>query len=422
MQIATIKTYNRNPPDRPDFLVECMNTRWLSFVLGGLAMVGPFATDTYLPSFPSMAAHYGVSALAMQQTLSVYLFCYAFMMLFYGTLSDSFGRRPVILWALTIFGLSSLGATWAPSFEWLLICRVLQGLSGGAGMVVGQAVVRDLLQGASAQRMLAHIMMVFGIAPAVAPVIGGYLNVSLGWQANFFFLAAVAVVLISMTLWQLPESLKRSERHPFEIKTLVANYWMALRNRPYRWGVMAAGFCFSGLTLYVSSAANFVIEVLKLNETSFAWLFLPMIGGVVIGSAFSARLAHRVPTTRLVAAGLGLMLAASVANLFYSALFVVAVPWAVVPIFVLTFGMAVALPGLSMLTQGLIPRHRGLAASLQNFFQMLIFGIMSGFFAPAVFGRPQALAAVVLAGVLLAILCSWRFELLLQQTIRDAQD
>lgn len=385
-------------------------------------MVGPFATDTYLPSFPSMAAHYGVSALAMQQTLSVYLFCYAFMMLFYGTLSDSFGRRPVILSALTLFGLSSVGAALAPTFEWLLACRALQGLSGGAGMVVGQAVVRDLLQGAQAQRMLAHIMMVFGIAPAVAPVIGGYLNVSLGWQANFFFLAWVAVVLISMTLWQLPESLKPADRHPFEFKTLMNSYALALRNRPYRWGVMAAGFAFSGLTLYVSSAANFVIEVLQLNETSFAWLFVPMIGGVVLGSAFSARMAHRVPTPRLVVAGLGLMLIASVLNLIYSTLFEVAVPWAVLPIFMLTFGMAVALPGLSMLTQGLMPRHRGLAASLQNFFQMLIFGSMSGFVAPAVFGHPLALAAVVLAGVLLAILCSWRFHLLLRQTMREGHD
>ncbi len=396
-----------------------MKTRSLSFVLGGLAMVGPFATDTYLPSFPAMAAHYDVSALAMQQTLSIYLFCYAFMMLFYGTLSDSFGRRPVILSALTLFGLSSLGATWAPNFEWLLFYRGLQGLSGGAGMVVGQAVVRDLLQGAAAQRMLAHIMMVFGIAPAVAPVIGGYLNVGLGWQANFFFLAGVAIVLIGLTVWQLPESLKIQERHDFDVKTLVNSYWMAWRNRPYRWGVMAAGFSFSGLALYVSSAANFVIEVLRLKETSFAWLFMPMIGGVVLGSALGARLAHRVSTVHLVAGGLGMMLVAALSNLLYSSQLALAVPWAVLPIFTLTFGMAVALPGLSMMTQGLMPRHRGLAASLQSFFQMLVFAAMSGFVAPAVFGQPLALAAVVLGGVVLAIACSWRFMVLLQKTIQD---
>lgn len=397
-----------------------MNTRWLSFVLGGLAMVGPFATDTYLPSFPSMAAHYGVSALAMQQTLSVYLFCYAFMMLFYGTLSDSFGRRPVILSALTLFGLSSLGAAWAPNFEWLLMCRALQGLSGGAGMVVGQAVVRDLLQGANAQRMLAQIMMVFGIAPAVAPVIGGHLDVHLGWQANFLFLAGVAIALISLTLWRLPESLNVQDRHAFDVTTLINSYRLALRNRPYRWGVMATGFAFSGLTLYVSSAANFVIDVLALNETSFAWLFLPMIGGVVLGSALSARLSHHVATSRLIGGGLGLMLTASLANLFYSGLFKVAVPWAVLPIFMITFGMAVAMPGLSMITQGLVPRHRGLAASLQNFFQMLIFGGMSGFVAPAVFGQPLALAAAVFTGVVLAILCSWRFIHLQRQATREA--
>ena len=382
-----------------------MNGRALSFVLGGLAMVGPFATDTYLPSFPSMAQHYAVSELAMQQTLSIYLFSYAFMMLFYGTLSDSFGRRPVILSALVLFGLSSVGAAFAPTFEWLLVCRAIQGLSGGAGMVVGQAVVRDLFQGATAQRMLSNIMMVFGIAPAIAPVIGGYLNVYVGWLANFVFLAFIAVVLITAAVYGLPESLKVADRHRFEFHIILRNYLQALRHRQYQWGVLAAGFAFSGLALYVSSAANFVIEVLKLHETAFAWLFVPMIGGVVLGSAVGGRLAHRLPMTTSVKLGLSIMAVAAGSNLAYSALFDASVPWAVVPIFVLTFGMALALPGISVMTQGLLPHARGLAASLQSFVQMLIFAVISGFVAPALFGSDVQLALGVLVGVVLSVVC-----------------
>jgi DHA1 family bicyclomycin/chloramphenicol resistance-like MFS transporter len=387
-----------------------LNTRTLSIVLGGLAMVGPFATDTYLPAFPDMAAHYAVSELAMQQTLSVYLFGYAFMMLFYGTLSDSFGRRPIILSALSVFGLSSLGAAVAPSFEVLLVCRVLQGLSGGAGMVVGQAVVRDLFHGATAQRMLSNIMMVFGIAPAIAPVIGGYLNVYVGWQSNFVFLAGIGALLLVMTLVGLPESLQREERHPFELQPIVRNYLHAMTHRRYMWGVLAIAFAFSGLALYVSSAANFVIVVLKLHETAFAWLFVPMIGGMVVGSGVGGRLAHQLPMTTTVRLGLTIMTLAACGNLAYSALFAASIPWAVIPIFALTFGMALAMPGMSVMTQGLLPQFRGLAASLQNFVQMLVFAIISGSVAPALFGSDLLLAVGVMVGVILSIGCWMVFQ------------
>lgn len=382
-----------------------MSTRRLTLVLAGLAMIGPFAIDTYLPSFLSIARHYEVSALMMQQTLSVYLFTSATMTLFYGTMSDTFGRRPVILGALALFAGASIGAALAPTFGWLLVFRALQGLCAGAGMVVGQAIVRDRFHGAAAQRMMSNIMMVFGIAPAVAPVLGGYLNTHLGWQANFAFLAGFAALLLLVCLRALPESLPLAQRHPLHLGTILGNYATAIRHPEFRLGVFAIGTAFIGFALYIASAANFVLQVLHLPETAFAWLFVPMIGGMVLGSATGARLAHRLAPSTLIRAGFSVMAGAAFINLVYNALFVAAVPWAVLPVMLYTFGTALALPAMAVITQGLFPAMRGLAASLQNFVQMMIFALVSGFVAPLLFGSAFKLALGMAAGVLLSAGC-----------------
>ncbi|HEY1149771.1 MAG TPA: MFS transporter, partial [Pseudoduganella sp.] len=167
-----------------------MKNLLLTLLLAGLTMVGPLAIDTYLPSFPAIAQTFNASPMAIQQTLSLFLFTFASMMLFYGTLSDTFGRRPVILWSLVLYVLASLGGALAANFGFLLACRVLQGLSSGAGSVISRAIVQDRFDGLQAQKILGNIMMVFGLAPALAPVLGGWLQVSFGWRSIFWFLTA----------------------------------------------------------------------------------------------------------------------------------------------------------------------------------------------------------------------------------------
>src|SRR5687767_15878421 len=150
--------------------------RGLATLLAALAMIGPFAVDTYLPSFPAIQSDLTVSTVEVQQTLSLYLIAFAVMMLFHGTLSDSFGRRPVVLVNLAVFVLASVGCALAGSFEQLLIFRVLQGASAGAGIVIGRAIIRDSFEGHAAQRLMSLVTMIFGLAPAIAPVIGGWLQ------------------------------------------------------------------------------------------------------------------------------------------------------------------------------------------------------------------------------------------------------
>jgi DHA1 family bicyclomycin/chloramphenicol resistance-like MFS transporter len=381
--------------------------RILTVVLACLGMAGALAIDTYLPSMPAIGRDFDVGPVAVQQTLSVFLFCFAFMMLFYGTLSDSFGRRRVILVALAIYTLASVGAALAPSFGFLLACRALQGLSAGAGSVIGQAIVQDRLQGAEAQKMMSNMMMVFGLAPAIAPILGGWLHVHFGWRASFWFLAAFGALLIVLTLRLLPESLPVEKRQPFHPGTIAANYLKVLRHPQFLLLSLSVGMAFGGLSLYIGSAANFVMVILGLPETAFAWMFIPLIGGMVLGSAWGGKRAARLAAGRLKWIGFGTMLVAAVLNIGYNALFPAAVPWAVLPLAIYTFGLAVAMPALQMTALGLFPDNRGLASSMLGFIQMLSFALVSGLVAPLLFESAFRLACGVGVGLLLSF-AAWR--------------
>ena len=393
--------------------------RLLTVILACLGMVGALAIDTYLPSILAIGRAFDVGPVAVQQTLSVFLFTFAFMMLFYGTLSDSFGRRPVIMAALTIYALASAGAALAPTFGTLLLFRALQGLSAGAGSVIGQAIVQDRFTGADAQRIMSHIMMVFGLAPAIAPVLGGWLHVTFGWRATFVFLALFGTVMLLATWKLLPESLPREKRHAFHGVAIARNYLKVLGHPQFVLLSLSVGLAFGGLSLYIGSAANFVMEILHLPETAFAWMFIPLISGMVIGSAWGGKRAARIPAPRMRAIGFGTMLLACVLNVGYTAVYGndVVVPWAVLPLMVYTFGLAVAMPAIQVSALGIFPDNRGLASSMLAFIQMMSFALVSGLAAPLLFDSAFKLACGVAVG-LVASICACQLGNAMAQGVR----
>lgn len=378
----------------------------LTVLLAGLTMVGPLAIDTYLPSFPAIAQTFGASPMAIQQTLSLFLFCFAFMMLFYGTLSDSFGRRPVIIWSLVLYVIASIGAALAPTFGVLLACRIVQGLSSGAGSVVGRAIVQDRFSGIEAQKILANVMMVFGLAPAIAPILGGWLQVSLGWRSIFWFLAAFGVVMIVAVQRGLPESLPVQQRHPFHLGAIARNYWSVLRHRQFLLVSVAVGMAFGGFALYIGSAAYFIMQILRLPETAFAWLFIPLISGMVIGSALASKFAHRYTQRAQIRLSYVLMAVAALANVAYNYVFAAEVPWAVLPLFLYSFALAISMPPMTLMALNHFPNNSGLASSMQSFIQMILFALVSGLLAPLLFDSAFHLACGVL-GCLAVSLLAW---------------
>jgi DHA1 family bicyclomycin/chloramphenicol resistance-like MFS transporter len=377
--------------------------RWgFAAMLAALATLGPFCIDAYLPAFAGIQASLGASPLEIQQTLSAYLFAFGLMFLFHGALSDSFGRRPVILVALVVFTAASAAAALATTVHALIAWRVVQGLSVGAGMVVGRAMIRDLFGPEDAQRLMSLVTLFFGLAPAVAPVIGGWLFTALGWRSIFWFLAALGLLLIVTGARFLPETLPPTHRQPFHAMALLKGYEEVGINRPFLLLSLAVGFNFNGFFLYIVSAPAFLGEHLRLAPTQYAWLFLPCIAGIMFGAYLSGRAAGRYPPVRTVQRAYAFMGAAAVANLAYNALVEPAIPWAVVPIMVYGIGFAMAMPSISLITLDLFPTRRGMAASLQGFVSGMVNTVVAGVLSPVLWHDTRALAigmaAMVVAG------------------------
>src|SRR5688572_13830652 len=248
--------------------------RWaLAVLLALLGMLGPFSIDTYIPAFSGIAQAIGATPVEMQQTLSAYLFGFAFMNLFHGALADSFGRRPVVLCGIAVFTIASAGCALSETIGQLVFFRALQGLSTGAGWVVSRAVIRDMFPPDQAQKVMSQVTIYFGVAPAIAPVIGGWLFVHLGWHSIFWFLTAVGVALFTANWKLLPETLHVSQRQPFNVRNLMRGYWQLGSSPRFLLLALASGIPFNGMFLYVLSAPAFLGEHLQLAPTEFYWFF-----------------------------------------------------------------------------------------------------------------------------------------------------
>ncbi|MHB8848749.1 MAG: multidrug effflux MFS transporter [Burkholderiales bacterium] len=364
----------------------------LTLLLAGLATLGPFSIDTYMPSFPAIQASLHASPLQLQQTLSVYLFCFAAMMLFHGSLSDSYGRRPIILVSLIAFIVTSIACVFAADIRVLMLFRGLQGLSAGAGMIVGRAMVRDLYSGPEAQRLMSHITMMFGLSPAVAPIIGGYLQIWFGWQSIFIFMALLGLLLLILSYYYLQETHALDKRQLFSFKPLINNYHQVASHPHFLLLAVTIALNFAGFFLYIASAPVFVLNILHLHENQFAWLFIPAISGVIVGAFLSGRLAGRATPQQTVAYAYGLLLTAAILNLAYSSLFTPSWPWAVLPVSLYGMGMSLAMPSITLLALDLFPQHRGLVSSMQGFVQTMLNAVVAGVVSPLLSFSPIYLA------------------------------
>jgi len=384
--------------------------RRLALLLGGLAMFGPFSIDTIFPAFRAIGVQLGANPVAMQQTISVYLIAYAATSVLHGPLSDAIGRRRVILGGLAVFALASAGCALSRDLPTLLAFRALQGLSSGVGLIVGRALIRDVLHGHDAQRLMSQVSMIFGVAPAIAPIIGGWLLGWGQWPLIFWFLVGFAVLLWLATLLGLPETHPPEARRPLVPGALISDYIGILTNPRFQRLAAAGAFNFAALWTYIASAPAFVLEILKLDARSFGWFFVPMISGMVLGAFVSGRAAGRVSGERLVGIGFACSAAAMVLNLLYN-LYTDAphVPWAVLPMTLNAFGIALVFPILTLALLDMYPQQRGAASSLQAFTSLVLNALIAGVLSPLVSTRPLSLVATASTFLALAWLF-WRWE------------
>lgn len=383
--------------------------KWaLAVLLAVLGMLGPFSIDTYLPAFAGIATALGATPVEMQQTLSAYLFGFAFMNLFHGALADSFGRRPVVLWGIALFTIASAGCALSQSIGQLVFFRAVQGLSTGAGIVVSRAVIRDMFPPAQAQQVMSQVTIYFGVAPAVAPIVGGWLFVHTGWHSIFWFLALVGAILWITNFRLLPETLHPSHRQPFNVRHLMRGYWALGSSPKFLLLALASGVPFNGMFLYVLSAPAFLGEHLKLEPTQFFWFFVLTISGIMGGAWLSGRLAGRIAPKRQIRHGFVIMFVVGIANVALNTVLDPHPAWALLPIAIFSFGWALMVPVVTLLVLDLVPERRGMASSLQAFVGSTANGVVAGVISPLVMHSALGLATASLLMMCIG-LTSWMY-------------
>ncbi len=378
-------------------------------VLALLAMIGPFSIDTPFPAFGQIGDEFDATTAEMQLIVTAYMGSFAVMSIFHGPLSDAVGRKPVLVAGLSVYVCASIGAAFSPDLTTLLVFRVVQGLSAGAATIVSRTVIRDIFEGPQAQVLMSRVAMIFGLAPAIAPMVGGVLLQFGSWQWVFGFMAALGVVLVGASLLVLPESHPPERRTPLRPAAVLGGLADIFRTAAFHRIAWSGTLLFGAQFVYIGGAAIFVGELLGLGELDFWVLFVPMIAAMTLGSWISGRAAGRISGRRLVSAGytvaivgagIGVALTASPRGQ--------EVPWAVAGCAFVALGSAMAYPTLQLMALDLFPARRGAVTSGSTFITLLFNASVAFALAPLLATSTLAFAGASLVMVVLGQLCwSW---------------
>jgi DHA1 family bicyclomycin/chloramphenicol resistance-like MFS transporter len=386
-------------------------------ILASLTALAPFAIDTYLPAFEVMEYDLATNSNFIQQTLTFYLVPYTIMTIFHGAISDSIGRIKTIKYGMSLFILGSIGCAFATSIEMFWISRLIQGVGAGAGNVVARAMVRDLYSGATAQKVMATIQIIFGIAPAIAPMVGGLL-LGISWQAIFIFLIIYSVLITFFSVNFLPETISKQNRLPFNFESVLNRYKDLLNDKNYIFLILAVSFNFSAFFLYVLSSPIFLMQHLNLSSSQFGYLFIPTVTGMIIGSFISKKTAGIISPARMLKIAYLWMLLITTFNLIFCLFFPSILFVNIGLIAFYNIGMAAAMPLISIKALDCFPKARGTAASGQAFSQMLVSSFVAGLVIPIIWGSLATLAIGMLVIFFLGLLAitktqAWKDEELL---------
>ncbi|MCB1856963.1 MAG: multidrug effflux MFS transporter [Gammaproteobacteria bacterium] len=380
---------------------------WTTAVIASLVALGPLSTDMYLPAFPALVLAFGARMNQVQQTLSIFLVGFALAQLLYGPLSDRFGRKPMLLAGMLLFLLSSIGATLTQSIEQLSVLRLLQAIGGSAGPVLGRAMVRDIHGPAESARLLSYIGTAMAVAPAVAPIAGGYLTLWYGWESVFLFLAIYAAAGIGMLSLRVPETAPPGSHHPLNPKALLSGYRRLLKHPTWRWYTLCCAFSFSGLFSFLSGSAFVIINYYGYREEQFGLLFALVVIGYMCGTLIAGRLVRTQGIDRLLGSG-AMIAAVSGAVMAILAVAEVHSVWAViVPQTLYMLGTGIVMPQSMAGALVPFPRMAGTASALLGFVQMglaALIGIVVGHYHD---GGPLSMSLAIGIMGLMTLICYW---------------
>jgi DHA1 family bicyclomycin/chloramphenicol resistance-like MFS transporter len=388
---------------RPDNLA-------VAVLLTALVAFGAISTDLYLPSLPAIGRAFASDTTEVQLTLSVFLAGFAASQVVYGPLSDRYGRRPVLIVGLGLYVSASLACVAAPNIGLLITARFIQALGACAGVVLGRAVVRDVYGRERAAKALSYMSMAMALAPALGPILGGYLQVWFGWRANFMVLAGFGASCLLGVFLLLPETNPSRDPAATRVTQMLRNYLALARDPVYLGYVLVGAFAYGGIFAFISGSSFVLIEGLGLSPDRYGLCFAAVVVGYMIGTFASGRLSLALGLDRLILAGALVGLAGGALALGLALAGVLGVAAVVAPTFLYLIGAGLMLPNAIAGAMGPYPTMAGTASALLGVVQMGLaafvgtaVGHLHDGTARGMFGATAAVAAGALLSYLLLV-------------------
>ena len=379
----------------------------MALLLGLLSAVGPFAIDMYLPALPEVASDLKTTEAGAALTLTSYFIAFGIAQMVYGPMADAVGRKPPLVIGVAIFLLASVAASLAPSIQWLIAARAVQGFGAATLMAVPRAVIRDMASGPAAARMMAAIMIVISVSPMLAPLTGSIVMAWGGWREIFAVLAVAALLSLSLILFVLPETLAPEHRRPVRPAAMMQGAVLLIRDRRFMGLTLIGGFGLASFFVFLASASFVYTRQYGLSPTGFSLAFAVNAVGFFSASQLAGRLAERHGLERVIAlaitgfAGATLSLTALVWLGFDS------LPVVVIGLFLGNFCLGLAMPTAMVMSLDPHPDIAGLASSLGGTIQMLTGGAMIGLAGLFLDNSAATMVPAIALCALLAWITAW---------------
>lgn len=344
----------------------------LALILGTLSAFGPFSIDMYLPGLPAIANEFNVTTAVIQQTLAVFFIGLAVGQTIYGPIADRIGRRPPLIFGCILYTAACIGCAFVPSVQQLIVLRLIQALGACAGVVITRSMVRDLFDEQESARMYSFLMLVMGLAPITAPLLGGQLLIHFGWRAIFITLAGFGLLCLALVLFALHETLPPERRNQSGLGAVLRNYWLLLGERTFMGYAIAGGLASSAMFAYISGSPFVFIELNGVAPEHFGLLFGTNAVGLIGAAQFNRYLLLRYPAAKILTFALAITGSAGLILLALTVTGWGGFPGMLIALFITIASTGLVGPNATALAMGPHAGRAGSAAALLGATQFLL--------------------------------------------------
>lgn len=341
------------------------------FILGGLSALAPFSIDMYLPAFPSIAKSLNTDISQVALSLTSYFIGISIGQLFYGPITDKFGRKKPLIFGLSLFLLASIGCALSPDINWLIAMRVVLALGGCVGMVVSRAVVRDLFPVSEIAKIFSILMLIVGVAPILAPTIGGWVLTVSSWRTIFYFLTAFSFILIVCVFFFLPESKNPNRAKSLKAKDVLKDYADVLKEKTFLYYALASSIAMAGMFAYISGSPFVFMKFHSFTEQQYGWVFGGNAMGFIIGSQMNRVLLNKFTSLQVITISSVILVGISILMFFLFGLNVLSPAILIAMIFTFLFSLGLLVPNCTALALAPFTYNAGSASALIGFIQMI---------------------------------------------------